>query len=356
LCTIELNSTPSTTTPELLSSYSISNIPETTTTKGLLHSQGEACRLAWQSLYLSVAVPIIKMKIFQQLDPSLERITVTKKLQTPLLTTVLQTDYVEMPTQCDGFPRKRGASTYTTVSTVTTEIQFPYTIKKGVSIPFSPHPTTFYSTRLDSASTLDCVIPKQECPKQWELYQEFMRSTIPDVEEYNAAYQFFKPNFENFSSPLTYTPKGNLWVGYENITGSGLLTGSKLLDAIVHITHGNGARVNSFFGGCREAERAAIKDCQAGLERLGKKFPFNFDELSADEAKALIIKHYGCSLQAAAALIIYPHEENLMSPRDVCENNSWGDFHTPATPREKDVIGTAFLPTFTWPRHWDKRK
>jgi hypothetical protein len=301
------------------------------------------------------------MQILEALQGLIELDLEVITLSTPIFRTRTVTDYADLPTECDGFPRKTGISTYTSVSTFTRSITQFVTAREGASFPFSPSPTKLWAAPFSPIRSMDCVIPPQECPLQWDLFLEFLRSTVPDVGEYNTAFKHLKPMFDKIPQRSGFLLRNDDLRGGGNMTGSGLLgsgllTGSVFLDEILHIAHKNGVGVQNFFGKCEQAQKAVIKDCQIGLEKMGKKFPRDFTDMSEEEATALIIEHYGCSLQPAHARIIAFAEENSVTKRDICGWSNWGDAHTPAMPAKGEQGNTAVMSAITFPAHYDHGK
>jgi hypothetical protein len=283
----------------------------------------------------------------------------TSELANPSITTLTDVQWSTLPTECDGYQRVSAISSSTKLSTKSYTTRMSGTLRKGSTLPFSPHPTTFWwDHRGQFVKPLSCVIPPQECNAQWEIYLNFLRSYLPDLADYGPAYEYYRHELDKYVSKpgKEFILYGIDWGETGNFPTSGLLTGSPFLDTIVHLSHRNGLGSAQFFGGCEEAQKALIQDCQNLLKNNGTTFPFNFSGLSTEEATKLIVKHLGCSLHAAHARIIHFDPKIPTDKRDICAAGGWGEAWSQATPASGERGDEAVWTEIPFPPYYDNSK
>jgi hypothetical protein len=330
-----------------------------TTAKASLGSQGETCRLLWQSKYLSVAKPILRSSILGQVENQslLDVSTSFDLLRTTFLGQQTLRRYSRLSSECDGVPRV--TETYRTVGDVVNVLEgnlwvtlFP---RPGIRLPLSPLPTAIPMPRERlQVEELNCDIPPEECSHQWSLFLEFLRSTVPDdLDEFKALFPLVQSKLDEFTTfPKEFLLRtDDLWGG-ARMSQTGLLTGSRFLDELVRFAHRNGMGMRNFFGGCKEARNAAIEDCQVGLERIGIKYPYNLADRSDQEATDMVVDYYGCSLQPAHAMVLhFAEEEAPGTKRNICANDGWGEeslipFAVPGEQQKIAVTSAITFPDF----------
>jgi hypothetical protein len=317
--------------------------------------------LSWQSLYLSVAVPIIQGRTEEMfdMDPELYNAGHDGELIWTSSTST-STQFSTLPRECDNFTRITSVTTYEHVVPDLAPETYFWTFSEGITAPFSPVPTYLPRDKKKPVPRLECAIPADECPEQWALFSEFLRTATPDMKEWNGAYQYYKSKMDKQGSHTAYTLKNDDWYGraidvrWQNMSlAGGLLTGSRLLDEILHISHRNGGGLKNFFGGCPQAQKVAANNCQVGLET---KFPYQFSDLSDEEAAKHIIKYYGCSLQVAYVRIIRFKNTFPKRERNICTNNGWGETYEQPVPMNGEPDMTAKMTAITFPAHYDHGK
>jgi hypothetical protein len=281
-------------------------------------------------------------------------------LPTPILKTSTITSYSTLSSECDKFTRITSYTTSESVSTKDWDLETFFTFDEGVSLPFSPVPTSLALIFPTPVAKLECTIPADECSTQWDLFLEFLRTSTPNVDDYNNAFKYYKSKMDKQGPIKKYTLKNDDWfgkaldTGWNNMTlAGGLMTGSRFLDEIVHIAHRNGVGVKDFFGGCPQAQKAAANNCQVGLET---KFPYQFSDLSDEDAAKEIIKYYGCSLQVAYVRIIHFRNQFPKRKRNICANENWGEAYELPVPTSGEPNKTATMTAITFPAHYDHGK
>jgi hypothetical protein len=335
-----------------------------TTAQASLGSPGEACRLSWQSHYLSIAVPILENRIYKIMDWSIkDSLTLSVRpitLPTASSTTFTSTSFSTLPRECDNFTRITRVTTSERLWTFYDDIEMFMTIHNGATLP-SHVPTYLPFRNGGSVPRLECVIPAHECSKQWALFSEFLRTTTPDLKDWNRPYQYYKSKMDKPSMSTQFVLKNDDWKGSETFEAEwgeislagGLMTGSRLLDEILHILHRNGVGLKNFFGGCPQAQKVAANNCQVGLET---KFPYQFSDLSDEEAAKHIIKYYGCSLQVGHVRVIHFRNTFPKRKRDICANDGWGEPYEQPLPTGGEPNMTATTTAITFPAHYDYGK
>jgi hypothetical protein len=356
---IAQNIVSSTTSGSFATSPTISGAE--TTAKASLGSQGETCRLLWQSKYLSVAKPILRSSILGQVEKQslLEVSTSWDSLGTTYIGRQTVRFYSRLSSECDGVPRV--TETHSSEGDMTAVLQgnlwvtlFP---RPGITLPFSPLPTAIPMPRERlEVEELDCDIPPEECSHQWSLFLEFLRSTVPDdLDEFKALFPLVQSKLDEFTTfPKQFLLRtDDLWGG-ARMSQTGLLSGSRFLDELVRFAHRNGMGMQSFFGGCKEARDAAIEDCQVGLERIGIKYPYNLADRSDQEATEMVVDYYGCSLQPAHAMVLhFAEEEAPGTKRNICANDGWGEERLLPTAEPGEPLKVAVTSAITFPSFYN---
>jgi hypothetical protein len=307
---------------------------------------------------MSIATELIKTHIVIHLSQSsLVDLTFNTKATNPTVSTITSTQYAMLPTQCDGQARITAVAKHTEVKTtmVSGDDYITLLSRQSVSLPFTAFNTGFNLPVFQPVPRLECQIPPTECSTQWDLFLKFVRSTRPDVGDFNGLYKMFKPVFDSYPpfDRVFFMKDGYMWPGLA-LAQSGLLTGSPFLDEVMHRAHRFGLGMKTFFGGCPQAQKMAIQDCQNGLEKTGKKFSAQLADLSVEEATDRVIENIGCSLQAAHAMVIhFADEQALGTKRDICANNGWGEDSASSITTTEGPLKTAIMSAITFPSHYN---
>jgi hypothetical protein len=285
-------------------------------------------------------------------------LTYDQRTAGPTVLTTKSTEYSTLPTECDRQPRITSIAVHPTLKTTMALGDLyvtVFSINSTSSIPFTAYNTGIKFNDMQPIPHLDCHIPPTECSTQWNLFLDFVRSTRPDVGDFNGLYQLLTPELDSFQPSINFEMMGfNVHPGYM-VAESGLLTGSPFLDGIMQRAHGYGAGMKVFFGGCPQAQKMAIKDCQHRLEeRMSTKLSTQLSNLSVEDAINQIVEKFGCSLHAAHARVIHFAEEQALGrKRDICANNGWGEDIASSITLPGKLQKTAVMPAITFPSYFD---